>query len=588
MADENTQLATVGNAAAPVPAEAVENTSSNNTVGGGSDTGEQSFSLMSNLGNADMLRQVSLILGLAIGLALVVLVFLWAKEPDYRPLGRMETDQLVSTLDFLDQHKFTYKVEGNTVSVPDGDYQKIKLAMTRAGLSSNQESDNGDDILMKDMGFGVSQRLEQERLKFSREKQLASAIEQLRAVKRARVLLAIPKESVFLRERQKPSATVVLALSNGLTLKQEEVDSIVDMVASAVHGLSPDKVTVTDQNGRLLNSGSQNAMAAESRKELELETAREKQYMDKVDSIMIPVVGLDNYTAQVDVSMNFTAVEQTQKRYNPDQPAVRSEMDVKENRGGSTAGGVPGALSNQPPVDSQIPEDATNTKANTVQTPGSSRSESTKNYELDTTISHTRQQVGTIDRMTVSVAVDYKKQVGADGKVTEVPRSADELASIKKLLMAGLGLDPTRGDSLEVLSVPFARPDTGLDEPIPFYQTGWFARLAKVLAGALIIIVLIFVVVRPLLKRLLGGNAQDTDLALAGDMGMGGGGDALESFSGMDGEDALAPGITMVGGVQLPDLRKDEEVLKAIRALVANEPELSAQVVKGWLTDDGK
>ncbi|MED5526689.1 MAG: flagellar basal-body MS-ring/collar protein FliF [Pseudomonadota bacterium] len=578
MANENTQLATVGNAPAPGTADM--------QGAGAGDNGEQSFSLMSNLGNADVLRQISLVLGLAIGLALVVLVFLWAKEPEYRPLGRMETNELVSTLDFLDQHQYSYKIEGNTVLVPEGDYQKIKLAMTRAGMSSAQEN-TGDDILMKDMGFGVSQRLEQERLKFSREQQLSRAIEELSAVKRARVLLAIPKDSVFLRERQQPSATVVLNLARGSSLKQEEVDSIVDMVASAVHGLSPDKVTVTDQNGRLLNSGSQNALAARSRKELELETAREKQYLDKVDSIMSPVVGLDNYTAQVDVSMDFTAVEQTQKRYNPDQPAVRSEMSVEENRNGGTPGGVPGALSNQPPAASQIPEDATNTQSNTVQTPGSSRSESTKNFELDTTISHTQQQVGTIDRMTVSVAVDYKNQTDADGKVTKVARSPEELDSIKRLLMAGLGINPARGDSLEVLSVPFARPDADLPDAIPFYETGWFARLAKVLAGALIIIVLIFVVVRPLLKRLMGGNAQADNLALDGGHYGLGDEDALESLSGME-EDALVPGVTLVGGVKLPDLRKDEEVLKAIRALVANEPELSAQVVKGWLTDDGK
>ncbi|WKE66741.1 flagellar basal-body MS-ring/collar protein FliF [Gallaecimonas kandeliae] len=577
MANENTQLATVGNA--PGTAPAVSNIAT--------DEGEQSFSLLSNLGNADVLRQISLVLGLAIGLALVVLVFLWAKEPEYRPLAKMDTNELVSTLDFLDQNQFKYKLEGNTVLVPEGDYQKVKLAMTRAGMDNSNEN-SGDDILMKDMGFGVSQRLEQERLKFSREQQLARAVEELSSVKRAKVLLAIPKESVFLRDRQQPSATVVLTLKNGNMIKQEEVDSIVDMVASAVHGLEPAKVTVTDQNGRLLNSGSQNALASRSRKELELENAREKQYLDKVDSIMMPVVGLDNYTAQVDVSMDFTAVEQTQKRYNPDQKAVRSESNLEENHsGGSTTGGIPGALSNQPPAASQIPEDAKDASQTESKAPGSSRSESTKNYELNTTISYTQQQVGVVDRMTVSVAVDYKNEPQADGTTKKVPRSPEELADIKKLLMAGLGINPARGDTLEVLSVPFARPQAVTDTAMPLYEQPWFARLFKVLAGALIIVVLIFVVVRPLLKRLLGPAQQSTDLAYGGyggDMG----GDALESLASLEEEDALVPGVTLVGGVKLPDLRKDEEVLKAIRALVANEPELSAQVVKGWLTQDGK
>lgn len=580
MAEQNTQLATVTDAGnVPMPADS-------------NDSGEQSFSLMSSVGNADVLRQISLILGLAIGLALVVLVFLWAKEPEYRPLGRMDTDKLVSTLDFLDKNQFKYKLDGNVVSVPEGEYQKIKLAMTRAGMVTTTK-DNGDSILMKDMGFGVSQRLEKERLNFSREQQLGSAIEELSAVKRARVLLALPKESVFMRERQQPSATVVLTLNHGNTLSQEEVDSIVDMVASAVHGLNPEKVTVTDQNGRLLNSGSQNAAAAQSRKELELEKAREQMTRDKLNSILIPLVGLDNYTAQVDVNMDFTAEEQTRQTYDPKKPAVRSEVKMEQqNNGGGSEGGIPGALSNQPPAAAQIPQTATDKTAQS-QSPSSSRSEETRNYELDTTISHTRQQVGKVDRVTVSVAVDYKTQTGADGKETRVPRSAEELDKIKKLVMAGLGLNPARGDSLEVLSVPFTRPEAAQIPPTAFYETSWFARLIKVAAGALIIVVLIFVVVRPLLKRLLApASSGDGGDYMGGGNGGGyggnGGGDALENLSAMEEGDALVPGMTLVGGVELPDLRKDDEVLKAIRALVSNEPELSAQVVKGWLVDDAK
>ena len=234
---------------------------------------------------------------------------------------------------------------------------------------------------MQDMGFGVSQRLERERLKHGREQQLARTIEELKNVTRAKVLLAIPKENVFARREKLPSATVVLTLKRGRMLDGEEIDSVVDIVASAVQGLSPERVTVTDQNGRLLNSGSQNSLAARSRKEYEIERKREEEYLNKIDSILIPVVGLGNYTAQVDLNMDFSAVEETQKRYNPDLPAVRSETTFEENNIGGLAVGIPGALTNQPPVNSNIPEVA-GQGAGSAMNPSRSHKEATRNYEL--------------------------------------------------------------------------------------------------------------------------------------------------------------------------------------------------------------
>eukprot|EP01093_Parvamoeba_rugata_P004797 TRINITY_DN1668_c0_g1_i3.p2 TRINITY_DN1668_c0_g1~~TRINITY_DN1668_c0_g1_i3.p2 ORF type:complete len:195 (+),score=40.89 TRINITY_DN1668_c0_g1_i3:1378-1962(+) len=172
-----------------------------------------------------------------------------------RPLGKMPTEELIQTLDFLDAQKIEYQLDGNVVSVAESEYQNIKLLMTREGIE--QAPSSGTDIIMQDMGFGVSQRLERERLKHGREQQLARTIEELQNVTRAKVLLAIPKENVFARREKKPSATVVLTLKRGRTLDSEEVDAIVDIIGSAVQGLEPARVTVTDQNGRLLNSGSQ-------------------------------------------------------------------------------------------------------------------------------------------------------------------------------------------------------------------------------------------------------------------------------------------------------------------------------------------
>ena len=228
----------------------------------------------------------------------------------------METEQLVGTLDYLDANNIEYKVDGNVVSVPEENYDAVKLQLTRAGVDYGQSESNGSDILMSEPGFGVSQRLERERLIHSREIQLARAIEEMRAVSAARVLLAVPKENVFARREKQPKASVMLNVKGNQSLSEEEIASIVDMVASSVTSLETSQVTVTDQNGRLLNSGSQSALAATNSREYQLEQKREEEYLNKIDSILIPVLGYDNYTAQVDVTMDFTQSEKTQRLYN--------------------------------------------------------------------------------------------------------------------------------------------------------------------------------------------------------------------------------------------------------------------------------
>ncbi|MFM4966300.1 flagellar basal-body MS-ring/collar protein FliF [Aeromonas veronii] len=547
------------------------------------DENEQKSSALGFLSNTDVLRQITLILGLAICLAIAVFILLWGKEPDMRPLGTYTTQELVKTLDFLDQQKIPYEVDGKSVLVNAENYPTIQLALTRAGLANATDSNiGGEDILLKDSSFGVSQRMESERLKLSRERQLASAIEQFQNVAKAQVLLAIPKDNVFARNERKPSATVVLNLK-GAALGQGEVDSIVDMVASAVHGLEPTRVTVTDQNGRLLNSGSQDPISAQTRKEFAMQQKQELEYKQKIDAILIPVLGADNYTAEVDLSLDFSQQEQTRKTYNPDLPAVRSEMTMEENSASGSNGGVPGALSNQPPAASNIPEEATGGDGASAAASGRSRKEATRNFELDTTVSHTRRQMGGIRRMTVSVAVDYKAVPGADGAVTREARTQAELDTLRRLLSGGLGFDVTRGDTLEVVAIPFNRPELDTVAEVPLYDQPWFWRAVRIAASVLVIIVLIVTVVRPMLKRLLYPDAKpegevdfDNHTVLGGD-------DELSLLSAQVENDQVF-GVRD-GQLKLPDLHRDEDLLKAVRALVANEPDLAAQVIKEWVTN---
>nr|WP_268820521.1 flagellar basal-body MS-ring/collar protein FliF [Paraglaciecola sp. G1-23] len=541
---------------------------------------EQKSTFMDAIGNTDLVRQITLVVALVICVAIAVFILIWAQEPDYRPLATMETHELIDTLDYLDQAQIEYVLEGNTIKVASDQYQSIKLGLARQGLS--QTESGGADIIMQDMGFGVSQRVEKERLKHAREKQVASTIEEISAISRAKVLLALPKENVFARREKKASATVVVTPRRGAVITSEEVNSIIDIVASAVQGLEPDRVTITNSNGRLLNSGSQGAESARARKEYELEKKREDEYIAKIDSILIPVLGLGNYTAQADVSMDFTSVEQTQRVYNPDLPAVRSEMTVEDVSTGGTIAGIPGALTNQPPLDATIPERATGTNASRS-TPGRNHKEETRNYELDTTVSHTKQQVGVIRRLSVSVALDHINTIAEDGTITSTPRAQAELLDIRRLLQGGIGFDVTRGDSLEVVSIPFSRHDDVAATELPFWEDPKFLPMLKLGGGIFIISLLIIFVLRPMVRKLIYPDEIKVDEDDA-DEGLDLGDETISLLA--EEFDESQVGFAADGTFMLPDLHKDEDVLKAVRALVANEPELSSQVVKNWMMLD--
>ncbi|WP_412760269.1 flagellar basal-body MS-ring/collar protein FliF [Photobacterium carnosum] len=540
------------------------------------------------LGNLDLLRQVILVLSVAICVALIVMMIVWIKEPEMRPLGSYETEELIPILDHFDQKKINYQLDGNTIRVPADKYSSIKLDLTRSGL--NSRAAEGDDILLKDMGFGVSQRLENERLKLSRERQLARAIEQISQVRKAQVLLAMPKQSVFVRHNQDATATVFLTLASGAALGQQEVDSIVDMVATAVPGLRPTRVTVTDQHGRLLSSGTEDPSSTAKRKEYELEHKQEQALREKIDAILMPVLGLGNYTSQVDIAMDFSALEETRKRYNPATAATRSEFTREDSNSGQVVAGIPGALSNQPPVSSAIPENIKDMQAGTSSGNGRMHRESTRNYELDTTISHKRAQTGVIDRQTVSVAIDYKSIVDPKtGEITRVPISEAEIVKIRRLLMGGIGFSEARGDLLEVLSVPFALPEELLLTDVPIWENPNFSSWVRWLAAALVIIVVIVVLVRPAMNKLLYPN-QTANGTLLDENGV----PILTHNSHSDGTSLIGGDLDShesfelsSSNLDLPNLHKDEDLLKAVRALVANEPDLAAQVVKSWMNEDG-
>lgn len=520
------------------------------------------------------------------------------KSPESeRRLGQYSTQDIGSVLDFLENEGYKYRLSGNTISVDVKDYNEITEKMLRKGIALPQEkTDEGDQIIMSDTGFGVSQRMENERIKHGREVQLARAIERIDGVQHATVLLAIPKENVFAREKSRPSAAVVVTLKQNAYLTPENVNSIRFLVSSSVHNLMSKDVSVTDQQGRQLSAEVKTDTAENKlQREFEIRTMREAQYRDKLDTILAPMLGLGNYSSEVDVTLDTTVQEETSQLYNPDSQAVRSET-LKEQSGNdekTNPYGVPGSLSNQPPANASIPQQLKNGTANAASTTSDNKKvsrEAVRNYEVDTTLRHTVRPSNVVQRLTVSVAVDYVKQLDKDGNITYVPRSQEDLDKIADLVRGGLGLNESRGDFVKVETVSFPHGD--IKPPLPWYEQEFFYRLVRIGGSIIIVLIVIIFIIRPLLNKLLHKDEDE----LNPDVDQ----DELDSQSALDGYDdfnliaknkELADQVYTInheGGIELPNLHKEADLLKAVRTLASNEPQLTAEVIKDWLEEDLK
>lgn len=510
-----------------------------------------------------------------------------------RSIGRYTPEELGKVIDFLSLQGFNYTLNGDSVLVHVDDYAMVREAMLRNGVAINKIAEQ-DALIMKDNGFGVSQRLESERIKHSRELQLANAITRINGVEHATVLLAIPRDNVFARSQQRPSAAVVVTLQQGAYLSPDNVNSIRFTVSSSVHNMLAKDVTVTDQHGRLLSDNTGANAKGEDRlqKEFEMRTLREAQYRDKLDTILRPMLGDGNYSAEVDVTLDTTIEEETRQFFNPDNQAVRSET-LREEIGGKEEGtpfGVPGSLSNQPPANATIPQqlrDGTAMESDSAKDKNENR-EAVRNYEVDTTVRHTIRPTNSVQRLTVSVAVDYLRQTGADGAVTYVPRTQEELDKIAALVRGGLGLNETRGDFVNVATIEF--PHNDVTPALPWWQQEAFLRILRIAGAVLIILVLVVFVVRPMVNRLLRGkSAADIELEQQLELDNGsalGGEDDLNLIAAQNELADQIYNINREGGIELPNLHRDEDLLNAVRTLVSNEPQLSAEVLRDWINSD--
>lgn len=569
------------------------------------------LSFLENLAEMSVLRQLGLLVGLAASVAIGFAVVLWSQQPDYRPLyGSLNGMDATQVIETLTASGIDYTIEPNSgaLLVKAGDLARARLRLAAAGVAPTDTS-VGFEILDREQGLGTSQFMEATRYRRGLEGELARTVASLNNVKAARVHLAMPKASVFVRDERKPSASVLVELYPGRALEPSQVMAIVNLVATSVPELDKGQVTVVDQKGNLLSDQQELSELTMAGKQFDYTRRMETLFTQRVHNILQPVLGTGRYKAEVSADVDFSSVESTSEMFNPDQPALRSEQQVNEQRQSSLPPqGVPGALSNQPPGPAAAPQQAAGAAApagpiaagqplvdaNGQQImdpvtgqpmlapyPADKREQSTRNFELDRSISYTRQQQGRLRRLSVAVVVDDQLRVDpATGESSRVPWTADDLARFTRLVQDSVGFDASRGDSVSVINTAFTA-SMGEEIPdIPFYTQPWFWDIVKQVLGVLFILVLVFGVLRPVLNNITGGG-RGKELAGSGDVELG-------SMAGLDGE--LSDDRVSLGGPQSIMLPRSSEgydaQLNAIKSLVAEDPGRVAQVVKEWINAD--
>ena len=549
---------------------------------------QASSDLTEGFNNLNLARQAGLMVGLAASVALGFAVVLWSQGEDYRPLysslDRLDSREVIQILEY---NNIPFKVDSATgaMMVADGDINQARLKLAEAGLPGDKSL--GFELLQEEQPLGTSQFMENARYRRSVEGELARTISSINSVRHARVHLAIPKRSVFVRDVRKSTASVMLELFPGRTLKPSQVKAVANLVAASIPELKIKDVAVLDQKGNLLSAGDENPELKFASKQREYTRKLEADIADRVNRILQPVIGSGRYRTEVSADVDFNAVERAEETFNPDLPAIRSEQTLDEQRvGGGFDGGIPGALSNQPPQEGAAPEEidpATGLpKENAA--PSKVRKQSTRNYELDRTVSYTKQQIGRLMRLSVAVVVDDKKIQGADGSVTTEPWSENELARLSILVRDAAGFSAARGDSLNVLNTPFfdEKEDFSVED-IPIWQQDIVMRWIKPLAGALIVMVLLFGVLRPLLKSLATTGVKSKADEEAREMA------ALEE-AGLSSFDSLSnETVTLTGGdaLALPSPEESyEQQVNAVKGMIAEDPGRVAQVIKSWVASD--
>ena len=525
-------------------------------------------------------RQLALLVGLAASVALAIGLVQWATAPGMKPLfsqlNPADTNIVISTLE-ANGIEYEINAGGSMVAVPKADLDRARLLLASEGLPKGDGI--GFESLYQEQELGLSSFMEQARYHRALEAELARTMVALDSVRSARVHLAISKESPFLRKGNAPAASVMLNIYPGRILSDRQLAGIVHLVSSSVPNLDASQVSVVDQAGKLLSDQGEDDAMGSSKDHYRLTQQLEQDFSDRIVMILEPILGAGSVRAQVNADMDFTRIERTSEVYAPE-TVVRSEQLSEEIANTPVDGGVPGELVNEPPVDPALQDQPVDGQQVAQQPPARTSTSTTRNYEMDKTISHIQETPGSLRRLSVAVLLDYAENVGEDGQVTRAPLEQAQLDEIRTLVTEAIGFTADRGDTLSIMNAEFMRPPA--PEPLPepgFLEQDWVWQVGKGLLALSVLLALVFAVLRPLMRFAAVPIPPAPQMVpqnqLSGPDGQAGGQMMLAS-----GEPVGLPQNMNQGANYL-------QSLSMARQAAGGEPARAASVMKNWVAADG-
>lgn len=464
-------------------------------------------SAATGFGALTLIRQLGLVIGMGLSVALGIFLVQWASTPDYTPAyTQLDGRDLAPMLESLERHDIQAKVDysSNSLLVASKDVMKARLKLAGEGLPKQRTGKS--QFFEKGSGFGKSQFVEKAAYLSSLEEELALTISQLEPVDGARVHLAIPADRSFVRQTQKPSASVFLNLQPGYVLNQKQVAAVSNLVAASIPGMSFEDVSITDQYGHPLSSHSSDH--SDPSKHLDTTMALERKLSERIVNLLTPVVGVGRVRAHVNADVDFTQIEQTQEIVDPDKTAIKIEKMLVEQSGDKgVLGGIPGALSNNPPapgeslVVDENQEQAKDKGGSIIDT----RRQATREYDVEKSVRHTVSSPYAIRKLSVAVIVDDRLTYNPEsGEMERQALTEQNIQEMKQIVENAIGFSQERGDSVTINYNPFAqeKPVEKVVEEKAIWQESWFLSAVKQGLAGIIILYILFGLLRPMLKAL--------------------------------------------------------------------------------------
>ncbi len=527
-----------------------------------------------------LFSHLSIIFGLAAVLALGVGVTLWSIKPEFSPLySNLSQSDTGLVADSLRASNIPFRIDSASgqVLVANNKISEAKILLASEGLP--QSSGTGFEVLKEKSSLGTSQFMESARYQHALEIELSRTIGGMRNIDSARVHIAMPKHSVFVRNRGVTSASIMLKLMPGRVLESGQAESITHLVASSVPYLETNNVTIVNQWGQLLSSSSENDVIAQSEKQLKYKKELERTYSKRIEELLTPIYGINKIKAQVNAEIEFAKSESAEELFDPDAQQVRSERisDQRNEGSSSVAVGIPGALSNQPPAGGELQQQASQDEESTSTTssPVSSTQNTVRNYELDKTLRYTQEAKSLINRITVAIVVDDKEIVNEAGEAVKSPLDGEDFALIRGIVRDAIGFDEERGDSITVYNSSFI-PEEIIEEPpaIPIWKQPWLLSIIKQVFAGIAVLIILFMVVRPAMKTL---QNKHKSIATGEVVGTG------ELQNDVTGTNAMLANSSKSLAVTHPNYVQQ---LAMAKELVAQDPKQVAKIVKNWVTPD--